>query len=867
MPGRPDPRAPAADARAWMHRHRRRLRIAGAVALAVWLLYLIAANVFLNTAIGERVINQRPERFNAEWRWAVSVWPGFIHVREVRMGGRTRATAWEASASRAAGRIQVLPLLRKEVRIASTWGENVSLITDRSRRLDDDEADALEAGRPGAGADDGQAGPGADRDAERARDEDGGDGTDRSPGTAASAGAGRPQPGQDLIALVAERQAAGDDDGRAQDAQPGRAAPATAGDDDAAAAAGGNADADTDDRHDRREAEGSDEASRSRGDDGQDRPRTRSPWSLRMDRIHTGTLALLQFDDWRFEGGGSAEFGFSKTFAGGTLEIFPSRLDMPLAHVRHGDLDVFENGRIQFTLALPPHLPREVRGRHKVGITDARLQVGGEVPGLQLVEHADGRIDWQPGATPGRLDVDLAVVRGELQPDGHVRLQTRIETVGDAAAPDRLPLRLDVDVEENGVHARARLPQTSGHPAFLDADLRTAHRHLDGDEARRWLDTLTGRVAFAWRFGSLRWINPLLPAQGWLRLEGEADVTADLTVEAGELAPGSTAAIREARLFADVFDSVFSGEAHVEARVDQDGDVRRTHARIVAERFEVAAQDDPDASYVQGRDLRLDLEAEGALAEFRDTLQAHLLFSDARIPDLRVYNRYLPGDSLRLLGGSGTLGGDLRIDPQGEVVEGDLQLSGQGAGIRVGVSELQGDLSVNGAIRRVRGGQRDYLVEPLQLQLRDVRLAGANDAPWWAHMDLGGARLTWREPFVVDSDVRLRMKDASLLLSLFAERTAFPRWIGRIVDSGEVDATARTRVEGETFIVDGLQASNDRVDLHARLKVAGGQPRGDLYARWGVLGVGAELRDNERDLHLIGARDWYESRPPLLSPR
>lgn len=736
-------RSHAADAfvavRAWGRRRRRGLRACAWALAALWGLYLLAANVFLNTEVGERVVNRKPERFHAEWRWAASLYPGHVHVRDVRMRGRSRATGWEAEATRATGRIQVLPLLRRQVRIGTVHAEDVALATDRSRRSEED------AAPPAAGA----------------------------------------------------------------------------------------------------------------------APR-RSPWRLRMDEIRTGTLRRLQFDDWRFEGGGEAAFGFSKVFGGGALEIFPSRLDMRRASVRYGELRVFGNGPLRFDLALPPHRPQEAPGRRKLGIADARLQAHGEVPGLALVEGEDGRIGWRMDAEPGRLDADLALVRGELQPGGSVRLQTRLSTAGDDAAPAQRPLRVDAEIAEGGVEVRARMPRQADRPGFVEARLRSAQRRLDAESALDWVRTLSGRVALAWRFGSLRWINPLLPAEGWLRLQGVADVEADLQLEAGRLAPGSTARIRDAELRAQVFDSVFSGQARVDARVEGDDAARRTRVEILAERFAVAALREPDAQYLRGRDLRLDLEADGDLAAFRRSLQAHLRFQDAQIPDLRVYNRYLPGDSLRLLSGSGTLGGDLRIDPQGEVVRGDIDLRGRGAGIRVGASELHGNLSVAGAMRREREGRRDYRLQPLRLQLRQVRLAGADDAPWWADVDLSGARLTWREPFAVDSDVRLRMKDASLLLSLFAERTAFPRWIGRIVDAGEVEATARTRVRGGELIVDGLEARNDRVDLQARLRVADGTPQGDLYARWGVLGVGAELQGGERRLHTLGAREWYRARPPLL---
>jgi hypothetical protein len=108
------------------------------------------------------------------------------------------------------------------------------------------------------------------------------------------------------------------------------------------------------------------------------------------------------------------------------------------------------------------------------------------------------------------------------------------------------------------------------------------------------------------------------------------------------------------------------------------------------------------------------------------------------------------------------------------------------------------------------------------------------------------------------------MRDVSVLLGLFAERSVFPRWIGNLIDSGEAHATGDLRLRGNELVFDRVQASNDRIDMQARLRIADGTPNGDLYARWGVLGMGVELQGGDRKLHIAGARDWYESRPPLL---
>lgn len=705
------------------------------LALAVYVLYLLAANVFLNTALGERTINRKPERFQAQWAWVMSLYPGHIHASGVAMGGRASAAAWHVQATSAHGRIMLLPLLRRELRFGRIRADDVVLVTDRGRR---------------------------------------------DPAPVATASAGR-----------------------------------------------------------------------------------RTPWTLRFDGIETDTLVRLQFDRWRFEGGGEARFGMVKMLGGGTLEVFPSQLRMPSATIRHGDRTVLRAGRIALDFTLPPHTPAAVRGRRKVAIADARLSMHGQVPGAVIVEDGDGRLSWRFDGAPGRLDAELTLREGALAPGSRLRVLAPLHVEAQGQRDRRYRLRVAADVARNGITLRASMPAQAGRPDRLEATLRSGRRQIDLTRLRAFLDDLSGRVELQWRFGSLRWINPLLSDRRWLQLDGEADLAADLRLVDGALATGSTAQVRDAELRVEVLDSVFVGQARVDARVV---DPQRLRMAIVAETFNIAAKDTAQQAYVRGRDLRLDLDGSAELAAFRRTLHADLRFADAVIPDLRAYNRYLPGDSLQLLGGSGRVSGEMDVDAAGEVERAQLQLRGQRADIRFGVSRLVGDLRLDSRLHRIAPGARDYRLDRLDLSLDDVRLAGDGAAPWWARLDLGGARLDWRPPFGLDGEAKLRMKDASLLLSLFAELSAFPRWIGRIVDEGEVQATARVHVAGDVLVLDAIDASNDRVDLQARLRVAGGRPQGDLYARWGVLGIGAELQAGKRKLHAVGARKWYESQPSLLPP-
>ncbi|HWU51904.1 MAG TPA: hypothetical protein VN153_03725, partial [Tahibacter sp.] len=95
----------------------RTLRRIGWFLAVVFALYLLAANVFLNAGFAPGLINRKPERFSMHWERGMSLYPGHVVLWRAKFRGHARRIAWEASADRVAGRIALLPLLRRELLI------------------------------------------------------------------------------------------------------------------------------------------------------------------------------------------------------------------------------------------------------------------------------------------------------------------------------------------------------------------------------------------------------------------------------------------------------------------------------------------------------------------------------------------------------------------------------------------------------------------------------------------------------------------------------------------------------------------------------------------------------------------------------
>ncbi|MEG0184892.1 MAG: hypothetical protein RR704_15750, partial [Stenotrophomonas sp.] len=432
-----------------------------------------------------------------------------------------------------------------------------------------------------------------------------------------------------------------------------------------------------------------------------------------------------------------------------------------------------------------------------------------------------------------------------------------------AGAPDRGTLAIQLDAARD-IRLQARLPQREGTGAALDADLSIAGRHVPFTDPGQVLGRMSGTVKGEWMFTSLNWIPALFVQKPWFQLQGGGLLRADLRVQRGELAAGSSVDIPSARAVADVAGVHMQGTASAHGQL-QPGTPTRAVLDVKLPTFRARAGNDKGATLFDGRDLALTLTGDGRLRELRKGVRAHLRFNNATSPDLTAYNRYLGNGQVRLLGGAGQVSGDVQLDTQGRIGNGSARLRGQRARLQVAGLDLQGDARVDARLQRADFSQRRFDLGGSVVELRNVQVGDTpRQHPWWGRVTIARGDIDAQSPFQVDAQADLAMRDAGPLLAVFAERGDYPRWALSLLDSGQLDAHTGLRWRPGHLVLDGLRAENERLSLRARLDLLDQHKKGDLYLRWGILGAGIELDGQRRQWHLAGAREWFDGRPALL---
>ncbi len=591
-------------------------------------------------------------------------------------------------------------------------------------------------------------------------------------------------------------------------------------------------------------------------------PRGDRGWTVRMDAIHSDSIRSGEFGKLLISGNASATVGFLKQIKGGPSELFDSNADFRNARISWDGTTLLDQAHIQARASFPRHYREDAPGLRKLGILSAELAIDGRSQAVRIdTAGAHASVGTVPSAA--RLQGRLAMDHGALRPGGHVTW--RLPVHAGENAPDRGLLALQLDVAE-AIRLQARLPPDTATGSALDADLRIAGREVPFHDMSALLPRTSGAIHAAWTFDSLNWISDLIVRKPWFRLDGGGLLRADLKLVDGQLAAGSTAEIPRVAAIADVAGVRMQGDARARGRIT-DAATPKALMQIDIDQFRAAPSDAPAQVLFDGRGLALELSGDARLQALKEGVRARLRFNDARVPDLTRYNRYLGNEQVKLLGGTGLLSGDVELDATGRVGTGRADLRGDNARMQLAGIAMAGNARLQARIARADFSEKQFDLSGTRVRLQDVRIADGKDAGWWGEVAVRKGQLGASEPLKADAVADIVLRDAGPLLDAFGERSAYPRWVLGLVDSGQVEASGQLRLRHGQLVIDDLQAENARLSLRGRLDLGKQGRRGDLYLRWGVLGAGIELQGQQRQWHLAGAREWYEQQPRYLPER
>ncbi|HRO86836.1 MAG TPA: hypothetical protein PK361_00355 [Chiayiivirga sp.] len=586
---------------------------------------------------------------------------------------------------------------------------------------------------------------------------------------------------------------------------------------------------------------------------------------LVFDQVRVDSTLRLDVGDATLEGLAQAEARWHQQLRGGPFELLPSRLHLQQARVLHGGRVLVHDATIDAAARIDAHRRREHPGAAILDLLVAELRLDADAFGLVASIAEDMQVATRTSADSGRIEARLDLDHGLLAPGSALDLRLPLAVTAFSGLTTDGEARLALRARDDDLALALDLPPIPDLIQRASARLVLASRRLPLPPWPQQLARLDGDIELDSKFPSLAAIRPLFRRLQDFELEGRGEVKGRIRVTAGHLAPGTALAIRDAEFGLSAYAHRFQGAAHARADIEPgDGGEARLVASVVLDRFDLAPAGKPDAVLGSGRDLRLELAGTGQMQTLADSLDVRLRFRDARLPDLARFNRYLPPHGVKLLAGRGSIDADMRMQVAENRSGGTFLLRATEATLGLGELVLRGNLLVDAHLAAASLAERQFRLPGTRIALQHVgilRPESETTRGWWGVAELKDGLMDFEQPMALAVDAQVKLRDVAPLLSVFAQRRQFPTWIRRLIDAGEADASARLQRQGECLVVDDMRANNDRFDLEGRIRYCGEQPSGQLHARWGVLGVGVDVDNGQRQFRLKGAKKWFEAQP------
>lgn len=412
---------------------------------------------------------------------------------------------------------------------------------------------------------------------------------------------------------------------------------------------------------------------------------------------------------------------------------------------------------------------------------------------------------------------------------------------------------------------------TVAHSILGQVDFSLKGSNPENHPPQGILGLMTSRVAFTARVNDLRFLSFYLRKAPWLSLTGGTGaLEMDLSMNEGRLLPNSRLSVDTQALVARFLSYAVTGDAKVRAAVETVAGVDQGRLTVDFLDYNISEWGD-EAAHVRGSGLHVAATTPDLLlSEPFLSLDVELEMPSAVIPDLGVYNTYLPPSlGISLLDGTGSAYGRLQASTNDNLASGDLYLSADNVRARMDDLSLSGDAALHVRLEEGRLGEGVYNVSGSALTLRQVGVVGSpnerlgkdNSKGWWGDLSIVKATIVPDQPVFLDASLAVRMRDSVPFVTVFSEKQPLPGWIRGLLKLDDLSGTARVLLGEDSLVIPSLHLHGAVYEMQMQLRRRQELFYGNLYARYGALSLGVKLEGENSRIHLFNARKWYDAQP------
>jgi hypothetical protein len=233
----------------------------------------------------------------------------------------------------------------------------------------------------------------------------------------------------------------------------------------------------------------------------------------------------------------------------------------------------------------------------------------------------------------------------------------------------------------------------------------------------------------------------------------------------------------------------------------------------------------------------------------------------AEVPDITVYNAYLPESGiLKLQSGSGHISSYVQV--KDDSASGNIRFDAPGAGVVVNGNELALDLTLeidlaNGSLKT-----RNFDLGGSYLKVSNLNYPdGRSLEDWSTAFTFEKGTLQWTRPVSLEADLSLSMTSSGPLVEVLAGNYSQIKWVRDALSVKDVSGSSRLRLDPQALVVQDLDISGENIEVRAKLQISNRGAKGVVFNRLGILRATVTFDGDERDWHILSARERFDSYP------
>jgi hypothetical protein len=469
----------------------------------------------------------------------------------------------------------------------------------------------------------------------------------------------------------------------------------------------------------------------------------------------------------------------------------------------------------------------------------------GPAPGSREPKRDPGP-PWTIRADRILCDVEQLWI-GRYRVEGPARVDARMTLV--ARGPLEFP-RLDYRLESGDLV----VGQEKLFEGFrLEAKARVAPFVPRGKKPGDVVRALSGDFDVDARNASVDFLDVYFRKAPDLQFSRRGPVRMHLKLDAGRLLPGSRLDVQSDRIDTLFLGQRLTGSGRIGAEVDAGDGTPRSRLEAVLDEFQIARAGSTEP-FAHGSGFRVvATSASLDLADPFDDVHVEIDLPEAIVPDLSVYNVYLPARShFSILSGRGRLGYHFVADEHERSLRGEMTFAMNDVAMRFEDTTLKGDVRIHTRLRDGDPAGRRFDISGTRIEIRSA------DPPWKGRIGLPTSKMSFTEPMRIEARAEVTLQDTRPLVAVFDAYRDVSRLLERLMTIRDVRGGANLKVGDDSVEINDLEIDGKGFRSLADLSFGEGGRDGILYIRLHGISVGLKLMKGEKDLKIIRPLRWFE---------